>query len=368
MNRPIRVLHIYKDYNPVVGGIENHLRLLAERQAALGLDVTVLVTSRTRRTEHLTLDGVRVIKAARLATPASTPISPALFGWIRRIPAEVAHLHFPYPIGEMAQLFLGRSARTVITYHSDVIRQQGLLKVYRPFLWRILRKADRILATSAPYAYSSPYLSRLGDKVEVVPLGIDPEPFLRESPQAKEIRKKHSGPILLFVGRLRYYKGLDWLIRAMPQIPAKLVVVGSGPMQEAWRNLAAETGVGDRVIFAGDVSDEALPAYYQACDIFVLPASERSEAYGLVQLEAMASARPVICTELGTGTSFVNQHGETGLVIPPRDSAALAAACAQLLADEAVRREMGERGRQRVLAEFTADKMVQRVVALYQQL
>ena len=311
---------------------------------------------------------VHVIKAARLATPASTPISPALFGWIRRIPAEVAHLHFPYPLGEMAQLFLGRSARTVITYHSDVIRQQGLLKVYRPFLWRILHKADRVLATSAPYAHSSPYLSRLGDKVEVVPLGIDTEPFLRESPQAKEIRKKHSGPILLFVGRLRYYKGLDYLIRAMPQIPAKLLVVGSGPMQEAWRNLAAETGVGDRVIFAGDVSDEALPAYYQACDIFVLPASERSEAYGLVQLEAMASARPVICTELGTGTSFVNQHGETGLVIPPRDSAALAAACAQLLADEAVRREMGERGRQRVLAEFTADKMVQRVVALYQQL
>jgi len=365
---PIRVLHVYKDYFPVVGGIENHVRLLAERQAAMGLDVTVLVTSRTRRTEQVSLNGVRLIRAARLATVASTPISAMLFVWLRRLRPDIVHLQFPYPVGEVANLLVGRAARTVISYQSDVVRQKGWLRLYRPVLWQVLRRADCLIASTPNYVESSPYLSRLRDKVEVIPLGIDATPFLRESPAAREIRARYGAPLLLFVGRLRYYKGLDWLIRAMPRIPATLLVVGTGPMEAAWRQLAHDTGVADRVVFAGDVSDEDLPAYYQACDVFVLPASERSEAYGLVQLEAMASARPVICTELGTGTSYVNRHGETGLVVPPRDPDALADACNRLIADAALRREMGARGRARVQAEFTAERMVERVVALYGRL
>lgn len=368
MSAPIRVLHVYKDYWPVMGGIENHVRILAERQAALSLDVTVLVTSRTRRTEQVYLNGVRLIRAGRLATVASTPISPMLFAWIRRLHPDIAHLQFPYPVGEVANWLFGRAPRTVISYQSDVVRQKGYLRLYRPVLWRVLRDADCLIASTPNYVASSPYLGQFRHKVEVIPLGIDPTPFLREWPAAREIRACYAGPLLLFVGRLRYYKGLDWLIRAMPRIPATLLVVGTGPMGPAWRRLADEMGVGDRVVFAGDVSDADLPAYYQACDVFVLPASERSEAYGLVQLEAMASARPVVCTELGTGTSYVNRHGETGIVVPPRDSDALADACNRLLADADLRREMGARGRERVLAEFTAEQMVARVVALYEQL
>lgn len=368
MSAPIRVMHIYKDYHPVVGGIENHLRLLAERQAALGLDVTVLVTSRTRQTEQLTMNGVRVIKAARIATPASTPISPALFAWVARLRPDIAHLQFPYPVGEAANLLLGRARRTVISYQSDVVRQRGWLRLYQPLLWRVLRRADCLVASTPNYVETSPYLSRLRDKVEVIPLGIETEPFLRPSPLAQDIRKKHRGPLLLFVGRLRYYKGLDWLIRAMPRISAKLLIVGTGPMEGAWRGLAAEVGAQDRVVFVGDASDEELPGYYQACDVFVLPASERSEAYGLVQLEAMASSRPVVCTELGTGTSYINRHGETGLVVPPKDPAALVDACNRLLADEALRQKMGENARARVLAKFSASQMVDRVVSLYERL
>jgi rhamnosyl/mannosyltransferase len=368
MSQPIRVLHIYKDYYPVLGGIENHLRLLAERQAAMGLDVTVLVTSRTRSTEIFTMNGVRVIKAARVATPASTPISPALFAWVARLRPDIAHLQFPYPVGEVANLLLGRAKRTVISYQSDVVRQKGWLRLYEPLLWRALRHADCLLASTPNYATTSPYLSRLRDKVEVIPLGIDPEPFLQPSPLAREVRASHRGPLLLFLGRLRYYKGVDWLIRAMPQIPATLLIVGTGPMEAAWRALTTEIGVQDRVIFVGDAADEDLPGYYQACDLFVLPASERSEAYGLVQLEAMASARPVVCTELGTGTSYINRHGETGLVVPPKDSGALADACNRLLADAPLRQAMGTRARERVLAAFSADQMVDRIVALYRRL
>ena len=368
MIAPIRVLHIYTDYWPVVGGIENHLRLLAEREAALGLDVTVLVTSRTRKTEQSSMNGVRIIKAGRIAAPASTPISPALFAWVARLRPDITHLQFPYPVGEAANLLLGRARRTVISYQSDVVRQRGWLRLYQPLLWRVLRRADCLLASTPNYAATSPYLSQLRDKVKVIPLGIELTPFLQPSPLAQKIRAKYGGPLLLFVGRLRYYKGLDWLIRAMPRIPATLLVVGTGPMEAAWRALAAESGAQDRVVFVGDAPDEDLPGYYQACDIFVLPASERSEAYGLVQLEAMASARPVVCTELSTGTSYINRHGETGLVVPAKDSDALADACNCLLADEPLRREMGVRARERVLAEFSADQMVERIVSLYRRL
>jgi len=367
MSRPIRVLHVYKDYHPVVGGIENHLRLLAEGQAARGLDVTVLVTSQTGRTEHAVLNRVRVIKAARLATVSSTPISAMLFLWMARLRPDIVHLQFPYPVGEVANLWLGRARRTVISYQSDIVRQRGLLRLYRPLLWRVLDRADCLIASTPNYVETSPYLSRFRDKVEVIPLGIQPERFLRESPAAAAIRRTYGAPFLLFVGRLRYYKGLDVLIRAMPGIAATLVVVGTGPMESEWRRLASQVGVEDRVIFVGDVSDDELPGYYQACDVFVLPASERSEAYGLVQLEAMASARPVICTELGTGTSYINQGGITGLVVPAGDAEALATACCRLLGDEGARRDMGARGRERVLAEFTADTMVERVVSLYRR-
>jgi len=172
-------------------------------------------------------------------------------------------------------------------------------------------------------------------------------------------------PLLLFVGRLRYYKGLDWLIRALPQINARLVVVGIGPMQAEWRALARELGVTDQVAWLGEAPDADLPALYHLADLFVLPASHSSEAFGLVQVEAMAAGVPSVCTELGTGTSYVNQDGVTGRVVPPRDPDALAAAINALLADPARRAAMSTAARARVAAEFDLGVMVERVMALY---
>jgi len=389
MTRAIRVLHVYKDYFPVLGGIENHIRLLAEAQVRQGMDVTVLVTSLTPRTEVEERAGVRVIKAARLAHVASTPLSLEFFAWLRRLRADIArgqatdivHLHFPYPPGELGNLLFRPGRRTVITYHSDVVRQQGILRAYNPLLWRVLRGADRIIATSPNYIRTSPYLSRLADKCVVIPLGIELEPFLRLSgvageqggrgellPPSAPLLPRPSAPLLLFVGRLRYYKGLQYLLEAMREVEAHLLVVGSGPMEQPWKKLARELGVADRVTFVGEVPDDELPAYYHLCDVFVLPASERSEAFGTVQIEAMAAGKPVVCTELGTGTSYVNVHEETGLVVPPRDPAALAAAIRRLLADPELRRRMGERGRERAVREFSAEVMAQRVTRLYEEL
>jgi rhamnosyl/mannosyltransferase len=175
------------------------------------------------------------------------------------------------------------------------------------------------------------------------------------------------GPQLLFVGRLRYYKGLDTLIAALTHINARLVVVGTGPMQGDWQALAAQTGVADRIAWLGEVPDADLPALYHLADLFVLPASHPSEAFGLVQVEAMAAGLPVVCTELGTGTTYVNRDGETGRVVPPRDPTALAAAVNDLLAAPSTRRALGAAAHARS-AEFDLENMISRTLELYQRI
>jgi len=369
------ILHLYKDYPPVLGGIENHVRGLAEAQVQRGHQVTVLVTSLDRHTSERSENGVRVIRAARLAHVASTPLSLSFPRLLRRQQPDIAHLHFPYPVGEVSHWLLGRARRSVLSYHSDVVRQALILRCYTPLLRRVLRRVDRIIAATPQYRDSSPFLQPHRDKCVLVPYGIDLHRFREaDATLVTAICQRYGstvsaepGPLLLFVGRLRYYKGLPYLIRAMAQVPASLLVVGTGPMERRWRQLAAATGVADRVHFLGEVEDEVLPAYYHAADLFVLPASQRSEAFGIVMVEAMACGTPLISTELGTGTSYVNRHGETGLVVPPRDPEALAAAINELLADGERRQAMGRAARARAETQFSLPVMVERVLTVYEE-
>jgi rhamnosyl/mannosyltransferase len=392
----LNILHIYKDYPPILGGIENHVRVLGEGQAARGHRVTVLVTNPAgRRTRTSTDDGVNVIRAGRLATVASTPLSLALPWQLARQRPDVVHLHFPYPVGEVSQWLLRRGQRTIMTYHSDVVRQASILKFYRPLMQRVLRSTDAIIVGSPPMRRSA-FLADLQDKVHFVPYGI-PLARFSAAPGDADLRRvcahylgaparylsgqaqyldgqaqdpsqetpRSPLPVLLFVGRLRYYKGLDSIIRALSQIEARLIVAGSGPMLDEWRSLAETTGVAERIAWLGEVPDADLPALYHLADLFVLPASHPSEAFGLVQVEAMAAGLPVVCTELGTGTSYVNQDGVTGFVVPPRSPEALAGAVNRLLADPALRERMGEAAQARATAEFAMEVMVERVLALY---
>jgi len=370
----MHILHIYKDYFPVLGGIENHIRILAEAQAARGHDVTVLVANPARRTTVETLNGVRVIKAARWATVASTPISPALFWQTARQKVDVAHLHFPHPPGEVANWLLQPAKATVISYHSDVVRQAGILRFYKPLMKQVLKKADAIIYGSPPMKHSV-YLQPHAAKLHLIPYGIPLDRFLREPSGAELDRVRTRYPIvstdrskLLFVGRLRYYKGLNVLIDALPQIDAQLIVVGVGPMLAEWQALAQARGVADKIAWLGEVSDDELPALYHLCDLFVLPATHSSEAFGLVQVEAMASGVPTICTEVGTGTSWVTQDGQTGYVAPPNDPAALAEKINRLLVDPPLRQTLGAAARARAQAEFAVERLIERVEQLYQTL
>lgn len=383
----MRVVHVYKDYPPVLGGIENHLRLLAEGQARRGLEVTVLVTSRDRRTTESQEGGVRVIRAARLAELRSTPLSPALVGQLRRLDADVVHLQFPYPFGEVAQLASRQGRALVVSYQSDIVRQRWLGRLYRPLMRRLLDRADRILASSENYARSSEVLAGYAAKTTVVPLGVDVERFASpDAERIEEIRRRFPGPRVLFVGRLRYYKGVEDLIRAMGELHATssqgranamsprrganvtLLIAGSGPRLAHCRRLARLGPVAERIHFLGDVAEAELPALYAAADVFVLPSCRRSEAYGLALVEAMASGTAVISTELGTGTSWINRNGETGLVVPARDPPALAAALGQLLGDLELQRTMASRARRRAREVLNAGRMVERVIRVYEEL
>lgn len=364
----MKVLHIYKTYPPVVGGIEHHVRLLAERQVDRGLDVTVLTASAEGRASVTEENGVRVIRTRPWATVASTPLSPGLVRWIHRLRPQVTHLQFPYPPGEVAHRLLGRGEVTIISYQSDIVRQRWIGRLYRPMMRRLLHDADRILVSSPAYLTSSPYLGPVADKCRVVPLGIDPGRFeVTDEAPAERIRSDNGEGVVLFVGKMRYYKGLEVLIEAASDIDARILLAGSGPMEGRLRRLAERSPACSRIRFLGEVPEDRLPSYYAAADVVVLPSSHRSEAFGLVLLEAMAAGRPVVSTELGTGTSFVNQHGSTGIVVAKCDAGALARAIRRLLRDPDERRRMGANGRRRIAERFHVEQMVDRTLDVYRE-
>jgi rhamnosyl/mannosyltransferase len=357
----MRILHIYKDYHPVLGGIENHIGTLAELEAAAGHEVTVLVTNPGGQPPRETRNGVRIIRLPRFATLASAPLTFGFPRAIRRQQPGITHLHFPYPVGEVGQMLGGRARPCVITYHSDIVRQKTLLRLYAPLLRRLLRRAARILPTSQNYVTTSPWLQPVADRCTVIPLCVDPAPFQNAEP----LIPRTGLPAILFIGRHRHYKGVDDLIHAVSGLNVRVLLGGEGPLRSQWEGLARRLGA--PVTFTGEVSAADLPRLYASADIFVLPANSRAEAFGKVLLEAMAAGLPCITTEVGTGTSFVVQDGISGLVVPPCNPAALRAGIASLLGDETRRRAMGAAGRARVLREFTPEVMLARVLGVYEE-
>ncbi len=360
----MRILYVYKDYYPVVGGIENNIRDLAEAFVKRGHQVTVLVCNRAAHTVEEQINGVRVVKVGRLATVASTPLSVGFIGRLRSLQADIVHLHSPYPLGEVAQLLAGRTPY-VVTYHADVTQpiQLAIMRFYAPVLRLFLRRAGRVLVTSPNYVATSPYLRPIANRTTVVTSSVDPRRF-----GPPPVAAPHHTPTILFVGLMRHYKGVDYLIRAMEHVPAeaRLVLAGDGPKRVEWEALRDSLGLQERVTFLGRVPDADLPGLYQMADIFVLPATTRAEALGLVTVEAMLSGLPCIATEVGTGTSYLVQEGISGFVVPPRSPEALAQAITRLLADPGLRAQMGRAGRERALREFTLDKMVEQVEGVYQ--
>lgn len=361
-------------YPPHLGGVEQSLNLLARSLVADGNRVTALVANEGPRDAAEILDGVQVHRLARSLAFASTPISLSMRGEIRRLAekadVDVFHLHFPYPWGEVSWLSAGVDTPTVLTYHADVVRQKRLMTAYAPWLRRVLDRVDRIIVGAPQLIESSPFLTPVAEKCRVVPFAIEYGRFERTAEADAAVARRLegvSGPLVLFVGRLVYYKGVDVLVEAMAQVNATLVVIGRGPLEAELREKAVALGISDRIVWVEPVSDSELAAWYDAADVFCLPSTARSEAYGLVQLEAHYAGTPVVSTALPTGVPYVNQDGLTGLVVPPGDSPALADALNRLLADDELRQRLGRQARERALGDFSIERMVASTVAVYRE-
>jgi rhamnosyl/mannosyltransferase len=364
MTRRLRILHVGKFYPPHAGGMESHVELLC-RVTRGQADVEVLVSADDARTVREVIGGVPVTRIGTKLTLASASFNPGMARAIRRADADVVHFHHPNPTAAFSYLAARPRGRLVVTYHSDIVRQRVLGPLVSPLTDALLRRADAIIASSPQYA-SSPVLRRHAARVRVLPFGIDAAEFQHADPaEVARIRAAHGGRIVFAAGRLVYYKGFDVLVRAMTRVDGQLLIAGSGPLRAELGRLAAQAGVAERVTLLGGVPD--LRPYYHAADVFALPAVARSEAFGIVQMEAMACGLPVVNTSLDTGVPFVSPHGQTGLTVPPADVDALAGALTALLDDPALRARMGQAGRARVEGELGAARMAERTLALYHE-
>ncbi len=365
----MKVVHVFKDfYPPTTGGIEQHMQVLCAGLAHHA-DVTVLVPSRSRRRIEEWIAGVRVIRVPELGRYFSAPLCPSMPAELRRLAPDLVHLHFPNPTGDLAYLLSGCRTPVVMTYHADVIRRSRLLRVYRPVLGLLAPHIRRIIVTSDQYLDSSAFLAPHRDRCVVIPFGIDLDSFalrIGEVDQVQELRQRHGGRIILFLGVLRYYKGLEVLVRAMAQVRGRLLIAGRGPQRTALEALTRELRLADRVIFLEEVSESERRLLLHACDVFGLPSIDRSEAFGIAQLEAMSCGKPVVASDLPTGIRLVNEHGVTGMLVPPGDPDALAAALNELLEDEHLRAGLGKAARLRVEQEFRAERMIARTLAVYE--
>ncbi|MEW6238895.1 MAG: glycosyltransferase [Candidatus Omnitrophota bacterium] len=364
----MRILHIYKDcYPPVCGGIEIAIHRIIEGTRDACDEIKVLICSRSRKSEFAEVEGAPVYKAGEWGRFLSAPVSPYFPYWLKRLDADILHYHLPNPTAVISHLIARPKGKVIAHYHSDIVRQKRWMKLYGPFQNAFLRQADRIIVTSPNYLETSETLQPFRDKCEVVPFGVNMTRFssnneIEDSAQA--IRRRYGMGLVLFVGILRYYKGLHVLIEAMKQVNGKLLIVGEGPLLPELVENTQKLPYANKIAFVGRV--ESVVPYYYAADLFCLPSIYRAEAFGLVLLEAAACGLPLICTELGTGTSYINQNGITGIVVPPNDPQPLAGAINLLLENYPLRFRYGSEARRRISSIFSQEEMSRKILRIYE--
>lgn len=364
-----KILQVGKFYHPYTGGTELHLiTLVNELKKNSSWEIDILVSNTRPKTEIEADGNSRIIKLACLGNLFSVPLSLTLPFWLKKLKADILHFHLPNPLAVISYLLVRPKGRVIVSYHSDIIRQRIFMPFFKPWLVNFLKKSEAIIVTSPNLIDNSGILKKFRQKCRVVPHGINIEQF-RQTDKVLEatenIRKEYGSPLILFVGRLVYYKGLEFLIKAMKEIRTRLLVIGDGPLKKKLMRLSRRINVGDKIIWLGDIENERLAPFYYACDIFVLPSSIEAESFGIVQVEAFACGKPVVSTNLPTGVTFVNQHEITGLIVPPKDTQALSLAINRLLGSQELRQRYSGMARQRAEKEFTKEMMAEGVARVY---
>ncbi|UZE11994.1 glycosyltransferase family 4 protein [Pseudomonas sp. B21-053] len=367
----MRVLHFFKTYLPdSVGGIEQVIFQLCESGANHGIEGQVLTLSSDPTPPVVRLGHHEVHRAKLDIQFASTGFSWSVFKQFRELAAEadVVNYHFPWPFMDLVHFASGMNKPCVVTYHSDIIRQKQLLKLYRPLMNRFLASADRIVAASPNYLHTSEVLQQFQDKTRVIPYGLNkagyPQP---DNERMAHWRQKLGDKFFLFVGVMRYYKGLHILLDALKDVDYPVVIVGAGPLEKELHAQAQALGLRN-IHFLGRLGDEDKVALLQLSYAIVFPSHLRSEAFGISLLEGAMYGKPMISSEIGTGTSYINIHNETGLVVPPSNPQAFREAMRTLWENPVRAAAMGVKAEARYRQLFTADEMGRKWTALYQEL
>ena len=366
----MKVLHFYKVYYPdSFGGVEQVIYQLASGTAKLGIDTTVLALTPDRVDRVITVGGHTVHRCHSDIQVASTDFSISAFWRFSELAkqADIIHYHFPWPFMDLVHFATGHKKPSVVTYHSDIVKQKILLKLYQPLMSRFLHSVDAIVATSPNYRVTSEVLQQFQAKTEVIPIGLDRTLYPEPSAERCHFWRNQLGDrFFLFVGVLRYYKGLYILLEALALGDLPTVIVGAGPIESELKTKALELGL-KNVKFLGQISNEDKVAILSLSYAIVFPSHLRSEAFGISLLEGAMLGKPMISSEIGTGTSFINIDNETGVVVPPSSPVDLYKAMTHLWNSPERAKEMGKVAANRFTTLFTADEMSKSYKDLYQQ-
>lgn len=367
----IKVLHCYKTYYPdTFGGIEQVIYQLAEGGVKENIHASVLVHSPNPQPIKFNKDNHTVYRIKTACELASTPFSFKAVSKFKELAklADIVHYHFPYPFMDFMHFAAGINKPTVVSYHSDIVKQKTLAIFYAPLMNRFLSRVDAIVAASPNYVETSPVLKKYRHKVQVIPYGLDKQLYINPvSANVEKWQQRYPQGFFLFIGTFRYYKGLHILIESAQNSHYPIVIVGAGPIEEELKLQVKELGI-QNIHFVGALGDKDKSALLSLCTAIVFPSHLRSEAFGISLLEGALYSKPLISSEIGTGTTYINIDKLTGLVVPPGDPTALRHAMDQLWSDPELARQLGEGANARFEQLFTAEKMIESYTTLYKSL
>ena len=370
----MKVLQVAKFYYPLLGGVEKIVQQIAE--GLNGKDdfkINVLCCIEKgkgkgkRKGKKEVINKVKVSKASSFGVFWGMPVSFSFLKLFKKLSKKVdlIDFHHPFPLGDLAIFLFSPKSKLIVHYHSDIVRQKFLKTLVKPFILHTLKRAQKIIVSNPNLIKSSSCLRKFQEKCSVIPFGVDLEKFKKYDREKVENLKMKYGDFVLFVGRLNYYKGVNYLIEAIENVEVNLVIIGEGKERQKLKKQVEQLNLKHKVFFLSPKPRKSLINFYKACKIFVLPSIFKSEAFGIVLIEAMACGKPVVSTELGTGTSWVNVDGKTGFVVQPRDSKALAHAIKKILGNKKLAQELSQNARERVKDKFSLEKMLRETKEVY---
>jgi glycosyltransferase involved in cell wall biosynthesis len=370
----MRCLQISKFYPPINGGIENIVRYLSEGLRAKGVSVSILCSNIERKFVHEP-GIIPVTRVSSWGKIASTSISPQLISFLLRQQRnyDIIHVHLPNPMANLAVFLTRPKCKIVVHWHSDIVNQKFLLFLYAPFQQWLLRRAEVIIATTEVYAKSSKWLTNFFHKTCYVPCCIPDSAHFNISSSSKlaaeSLRRTYSNKKIVFsLGRMTYYKGFDVLIRASRYLNDDTMVLigGGGELLPKMKKLVFRLGLENKVALLNLIPEDDLSIYFQAADLFCLPSLFRSEAFGLVIVEAMSYGKPVIATNIsGSGVTWVNIHGKTGLNAEPGNDLDLANCIKKVLDNSELSKSFGSAARTHFEVNLNIDKMIDGTLLAY---